>query len=68
MNQSSKMAFLGILGLLTLLSDDQFMMRTSKLLTNGNCDLGLSPPDLARKSESITVLNSKCCCLSMGFH
>jgi hypothetical protein len=50
------MAFLGILGLLALLSDDQFMMRTSKLLTNGKCDLGLSPPDLARKSESITVL------------
>ncbi len=54
----SKMAFLGILGLLALLSDDQFMMRTSKLLTNGKCDLGLSPPDLARNSESITVLNS----------
>jgi hypothetical protein len=35
MSQSSKMAFLGILGLLALLSDDQFMMRTSKLLTNG---------------------------------
>jgi hypothetical protein len=51
-----KMAFLGILGLLALLSDDQFMMRTSKLLTNGKCYLGLSPPDLARKSESITVL------------
>ncbi|CAM6015723.1 unnamed protein product [Sphagnum balticum] len=34
MSQSSKMAFLGILGLLALLSDDQFMMRTSKLLTN----------------------------------
>jgi hypothetical protein len=58
MSQSSKMAFLRNLGLLALFSDGQFMMRTSKLLTNVNCDLGLSPPDLARKSESTTVLNS----------